>query len=65
MDDINALYKQAQEKAGFQFISMYDLFSQYIADHGLELGALLKDGLHPNDEGYKAMFGLIKNALGV
>lgn len=65
MDDINALYKKAQEKAGFYFISMYDVFSAYLKENGVALCDLLKDGLHPNDEGYKVMFGLIKNALGV
>ena len=65
MDDINAIYKHAQKKAGFNFISMYDLFTEYLKENGEALNSLLKDGLHPNDEGYKVMFGIIKNALGV
>lgn len=65
MNDINDLYKRAREVAGFEFISMYDLFSSYVAQSGVELDSFLKDGLHPNDEGYRVMFGLMCNALGV
>lgn len=65
MDDINEIYKRAQNKAGFNFISMYELFSNYLKENDVALNSLLKDGLHPNDEGYRVMFGLIKNALRV
>lgn len=65
MDDINAIYKHAQNKAKFNFISMYELFTEYLMENGEALNSLLKDGLHPNDEGYRVMFGIIKNALGV
>lgn len=65
MDDINAIYKHAQKQLGFDFISMYDLFSDYMKENNVEIDSLLKDGLHPNDEGYKVMYSLIKNAFGV
>ena len=64
MGDINRLYKRASEEAGFAFISIYDRFSSYIEENGIELNGLLKDGLHPNDEGYKLMYKIISEALG-
>lgn len=65
MDDINELYKRASEYAGFAFISIYDRFRSYIQEKGVELNSLLADGLHPNDEGYKLMYKIISEALGV
>ena len=65
MDDINAIYKRAQEKTGFTLISLYDLFDLHLAENGLKLDALLCDGLHPNDTGYKVMFEIIKQTLGL
>lgn len=63
MDDINAIYKHAQEKLGFAFISMYDLFSAYCESNGVTLGSLLADGLHPNDRGYDVMYELLLGEL--
>jgi len=65
MDDVNDTYKRASAELGASMISMYDLFNQYIEDNGVTLDSLLKDGLHPNDEGYRIMFELIIEALGV
>ena len=65
MDDINELYKRAGREAGFTFISLYDRFSAYLEENSLKLDGLLADGLHPNDEGYKLMYKLITEALGV
>ena len=65
MEDINAIYKQAQEKTGFALISFYDLFTDYLTKNEVQLNDLLCDGLHPNDEGYKIMFALLKEELGV
>lgn len=63
MDDINAIYKKASLEKGFSFISLYDMFSNYIKENTLSLDCLLKDGLHPNDKGYTVMFELLKVAL--
>ena len=63
MDDINKAYKEASARLGFPFISLYDLFSEYCRDNGIDFTTLLADGLHPNDEGYKVMFALLKGAL--
>lgn len=64
MDDINEIYKRAREKAGFALISMYDLVASYVKEKGILVDALLCDGLHPSDEGYKVMFSLLCEALG-
>ena len=64
MDDINAIYKYAREKAGFALISMYDLVDAYVKEKGILVDAILADGLHPSDEGYRVMFSLLCEALG-
>ena len=65
MCDISAIYKKAQQKAGFTFISMYDKFSDYLKQNGIELDSVLCDGIHPNDEGYKIMFNLLTKELNI
>ncbi len=65
MNDINDLYKKASAEKGFALISLYDLFSSYIKENDLSLDALLKDGLHPNDDGYKIMYQLLVKELEV
>ena len=63
LDDINAIYKRAQEVAGFTLISLYDKFSDYVAQNNIPLRSLLSDGLHPNDEGYKVIFEILKDTM--
>lgn len=63
MDDINAIYKKASEKLGFPLISMYDLFSEYCEKNSVVLDSLLRDGLHPNDQGYDVMYDLLLEEL--
>ena len=63
MDDINNAYKQFAEEYGASVVSLYDLISYYCQEKGILIDALLCDGLHPNDEGYKIMFDLIISAL--
>lgn len=65
MNDINDIYKRAHQEKGFLFISLYDLFSEYLKENKIELGAMLADGLHPNDKGYKVIYELLKKALNV
>ena len=65
MDDINNLYKRASDEYGFAFVSMYDRFSDYCRENSIVLDSLLADGLHPNDEGYRVMFSLLKEAFSV
>ena len=65
MCDINEIYKVAQSKEKFPFISMYDLFSEYLQKNGIELKSLLFDKTHPNDEGYRVMFEILKTQFNV
>ena len=65
MNDINDIYKKAQQKAGFSLISMYELFGDYLKENQIELSEVLADGLHPNDKGYEIIFNLMKKALNV
>ena len=65
MDDINAIYIRASQKAGFAFISMYELLLSHINENDITLDSLLCDGLHPNDEGYKIMYGILKKQFGI
>ena len=63
MNDINDLDKETSAALDFPLVSLYDAFCDYIDENGIELDSLLADGLHPNDEGYRVMFGLIAEAL--
>ena len=63
MDDINHIYKAAHAKAGFLFISLFDLFTEYLLTADETVDEHLKDGLHPNDKGYRVIFELLCNAL--
>ena len=65
MDDINEIYKRASKNAGFALVSMYDLFVSYTEEQDVKLDSLLRDGLHPNDEGYEVMFTILCNELGI
>ena len=65
MNDINDIYKRASENIGLNLISMYDLFMSYMEKNNISLDSLLRDGLHPNDEGYKVIFSLLCNELGI
>ena len=65
MNDIDELYKKAWCDLQFPFISLYDLFRAYCAEHDRTVDSLLIDGLHPNDEGYDVIFELLTKALEV
>lgn len=65
MEDVhNALRNIACENK-IPFISVYNLFIDYCSNKGIKIDTLLSDGLHPNNEGYKVMFQLISNAMGI
>ena len=65
MSDVNALYAHAAEKCGFPFISLYRLFLDYCEKNDVSVDSLLKDGLHPNDEGHRVMAELLMRELGL
>ena len=65
MDDINAIHKRVQDEVGITFISLYDIFCDYITQNDIDIRSLLVDGVHPNDKGYKIMYELLIKALGI
>jgi lysophospholipase L1-like esterase len=65
MNDVSDMYLKASVECGFPFISLYNAMSSYCYMRNIPLDSLLADGLHPNDEGYKVMFRLIMNELGL
>ena len=65
MKDINNLYLKASFECGFPLIQLYPLFLEYCELKGIPFELLLKDGLHPNDEGYKVMYRLIMNCFAI
>ena len=65
MNDINDTYKKFAREERATVFSLYDAFSAYCEENGIDYETLLCDGLHPNDEGYRVMFALISEAFGV
>lgn len=65
MSDINESYKKLAEEFGANVLSLYDLFLDYCEKNNLSVDALLCDGLHPNDKGYRVIFDLLSEAFGV
>ena len=65
MNDINDTYKRLACEEGATVFSLYDAFTAYCNENGIDYETLLCDGLHPNNEGYKVMYGLITEAFGV
>lgn len=65
MSDLNELYKKAHKEKGFPFVSLYELFGEYIASANIDMDSVMYDGLHPNDEGYKIMYNIIIEEFGV
>ena len=65
MCDVSDLYLKASFECGFPFISLYRAFLNYCDMKNIAVGSLLKDTLHPTDEGYDVMFKLIMDELGL
>lgn len=65
MEDIHNALRNISCENKIPFISVYNLFSDYCSNKGIKIETLLSDGLHPNNEGYKVMFQLISNAMGI
>jgi lysophospholipase L1-like esterase len=63
MNDINDAYKRLADEQGATVFSLYDAFTAYCENNQLALDSLLCDGLHPNNDGYRAMYGLIIEAF--
>lgn len=65
MEDVHNVLRNVSCENKIPFISVYNLFIDYCSNKGIKIDTLLSDGLHPNDEGYKVMFQLISNAMGI
>lgn len=63
MSDVNECYKRLAREQGAAVLSLYDLISAYCKENNTSIDALLCDGLHPNDEGYRVMFEQLVKAL--
>lgn len=65
MEDVHNALRNISCENKIPFISVYNLFIDYCSNTGIQINSLLSDGLHPNNEGYKVMFQLISNAMGI
>ena len=65
MNDVRDMYRKASFACGFPLISFYDAFSDYCMNKNIPVEVLLKDGLHPNDEGYRVMFSILMREIGL
>lgn len=65
MKDIDTAHKRLEKEHGVTLISLYDLFLQRCERDGVFYETLLADGLHPNDEGYRVMYEILKESLDV
>lgn len=65
MEDVHNALRNISCENKIPFISVYNLFIDYCSKKGIKIDTLLSDGLHPNNEGYKVMFQLISNAMGI
>lgn len=65
MEDVHNALRNVSCENKIPFISVYNLFIDYCSKNGIKIDTLLSDGLHPNNEGYKVMFQLISNAMGI
>ncbi|MEK4889737.1 BppU family phage baseplate upper protein [Bacillus sp. FSL M7-0996] len=65
MDDVDQVVGQVAKEFSMNYISNYKGFMNYAINTGVTIDSLLKDGLHPNDTGYKVMFESVANHLGL
>ena len=65
MSDVDSVIMKFASDNYLEYISVYKKFMDYCSYKNINLNTLLSDGLHPNDNGYKAMFYLICESLGI
>ncbi|MCT2342642.1 SGNH/GDSL hydrolase family protein [Niallia taxi] len=65
MEDVDSIVMSVAAHYNMEYISLYKHFMNYCELKGITIDSLLKDGIHPNDEGYLLMFNLICDALGI
>lgn len=65
MEDIDNRINYLATTLNTEYVSLFKLMKQYLKYADTTLDSILNDGLHPNDNGYKIMFELILNSLGI
>lgn len=65
MFHINNIISAISSINNFEYVNMYNLITYYCKTRGINWEDHLKDGLHPNDEGYLIMFEQLLNGLGL
>lgn len=65
MEDVDTAVMSASAHFNTEYISVYKQFLNYCEVNNVEIDTLLKDGLHPNDDGYLVMFDIICDSLGI
>ncbi|MBO1582259.1 SGNH/GDSL hydrolase family protein [Bacillus sp. XF8] len=65
MDDVDRAIRQIAQEFNMKYISNYKWFMEYTTNTGITIDSLLKDGLHPNDTGYRVMFENVAQNIGL
>ena len=65
-EDIDMIYQKIAAELNIEYIPLFKLMNNYVTEHAVTIDSLLaRDRVHPNDNGYDVIFGLVSNALGV
>ena len=61
--DIVNRFNEIAQRHNITYINIHDCLIDYCKENNISVEALLNDGLHPNNEGYRVMFEIIKKKL--
>ena len=64
-EDVDTATRMAAATFGYEHISVYNHVLDYCLYTGIEIDALLADGVHPNDAGYDVAFNYILKKIGL
>lgn len=64
-EDVDTAARMAAATFGYEHISVYNHVLDYCLYTGIEVDALLADGVHPNDAGYDVAFNYILKKIGL
>lgn len=64
-EDVDTATRMAAATFGYEHISVYNHVLDYCLYTGIEVDALLADGVHPNDAGYDVAFNYILKKIGL
>lgn len=65
MEDVDTSVMFVAEELNMEYISLYKSFMNYCDLKNVSIDSFLPDGLHPNDAGYKIMFNIVLEELGI